>query len=62
MDRIEYEEWALKAVHEGRGVKIAKEGEKQDMIEVRCVFQHSTLRLSPTNMTSNMPSRRLRSS
>lgn len=36
MDRIDYEEWALKAVHENRGVKIAdpKKGEKQDMIEV----------------------------
>lgn len=36
MDRINYEEWALKAVHEGRGVKVAnaKKGEKQEMIEV----------------------------
>lgn len=36
MDRIDYEEWALKAIHEGRGVKIAdpKKGEKQEMIEV----------------------------
>jgi hypothetical protein len=36
MDRINYEEWALKAIHEGRGVKVAdaKKGEKQEMIEV----------------------------
>lgn len=34
MDKIEYEEWALKNVHEGRGVKIAKEGETQEKIEV----------------------------
>ena len=33
MDRIEYEEWALKGVHEGRGVRIAKPGEKQERIE-----------------------------
>ena len=36
MDRIEYEEWALKAIHEGRGVKVVKKGEDkvQEMIEV----------------------------
>ncbi|ORX38330.1 mitochondrial K+-H+ exchange-related-domain-containing protein [Kockovaella imperatae] len=38
MDRIEYEEWALKAVHEGRGVKVLKEGEEktktQEIIEI----------------------------
>lgn len=34
MDRIEYEEWALKSVIEGRGVRIAKEGKEQKMIEV----------------------------
>jgi hypothetical protein len=34
MDRIEYEEWALKGVQEGRGVKIAKEGGVQEKIEV----------------------------
>ena len=34
MDRIEYEEWALKAVVEGQGVAVAKNGEKQERIEV----------------------------
>jgi hypothetical protein len=35
MDRIEYEEWMLKAIQEDRGVKIAKkEGETQEKIEV----------------------------
>lgn len=36
MDRIEFEEWMLKGVHEGRGVKILQEGEggKQERIEV----------------------------
>ena len=34
MDRIEYEEWSLKAVIEDRGVKIAQGGEKQEEIEV----------------------------
>ncbi|BEJ14024.1 hypothetical protein CspHIS471_0311980 [Cutaneotrichosporon sp. HIS471] len=36
MDRINYEEWALKAIHEGRGVKIAnaKKGDVQQMIEI----------------------------
>ena len=41
MDRIEYEEWALKGVHEGRGVKIAQEGETQQKIEVRLVHSLS---------------------
>ena len=47
MDRIEYEEWALKAVNEGRGVKIAKEGEKQEMIDVRGLYYHPTLGSPP---------------
>ena len=36
MDRIEYEEWALKAITEGQGVKIVKDGESavQEKIEV----------------------------
>jgi hypothetical protein len=34
MDRIEYEEWALKSIHEDQGVKIAKKGEEQERIEV----------------------------
>lgn len=35
MDRIEYEEWSLKSVVEGQGVKIAKEGETQEKVQVR---------------------------
>ena len=35
MDRIEYEEWALKGVTEGQGLRIVKEGEKQEKIQVR---------------------------
>lgn len=36
MDKIEYEEWALKAIHEGQGVKIAEKGKEaeQQKIEV----------------------------
>ena len=36
MDRIEYEEWSLKAIQEGQGVKIVPEGKegKQERIEV----------------------------
>ena len=36
MDKIEYEEWALKNVQEGRGVKVIKKGEQgtQEKIEV----------------------------
>jgi hypothetical protein len=36
MDRIEYEEWSLKGVHEGRGVEIKKPGQdgEQQRIEV----------------------------
>ena len=36
MDRIEYEEWALKAIHEGQGLKIANtdKGEVQERIEI----------------------------
>jgi len=36
MDRMEFEEWALKNVHEGKGVKIAdpKKGETQEKITV----------------------------
>lgn len=36
MDKIEFEEWMLKGIHEGRGVKIVTEesGEKQEVIEV----------------------------
>ncbi|RSH88439.1 uncharacterized protein EHS24_000984 [Apiotrichum porosum] len=34
MDRIEYEEWALKSIHEDQGVKIAKKGEEQERIEI----------------------------
>lgn len=36
MDKIEYEEWALKNIQEGRGVKIIKKGEPgtQEKIEV----------------------------
>ena len=42
MDRIEYEEWALKGVHEGRGVKVVKQGEdkQQEMIEVGANYDH----------------------
>ena len=35
MDRIEYEEWGLKGVVAGRGVEIAKPGERQEKVEVR---------------------------
>ncbi|WVQ79729.1 hypothetical protein IAT38_001829 [Cryptococcus sp. DSM 104549] len=34
MDNIEFEEWALKAVKEGEGVRISKEGEILDRIEI----------------------------
>lgn len=36
MDKIEFEEWMLKGVHEGRGVRVLKEGEEgvQERIEV----------------------------
>lgn len=34
MDRIEYEEWALKAVKEGEGVKVSKDGQVLERIEV----------------------------
>ncbi|KAL7423957.1 hypothetical protein Q5752_001542 [Cryptotrichosporon argae] len=34
MDRIEYEEWALKGVVEGQGVKIDKDGKVVDRIEI----------------------------
>lgn len=36
MDRMDYEEWALKNVHENQGVKIAdtEKGEAQELIEV----------------------------
>lgn len=36
MDRVDYEEWSLKNVHEGKGVKIADpaKGEVQEKIEV----------------------------
>ncbi|KAK8854641.1 hypothetical protein IAR55_003380 [Kwoniella newhampshirensis] len=34
MDKIEYEEWALKAVKEGEGVRISKEGQVLDRIEI----------------------------
>ncbi len=34
MDRIEYEEWSLKAIIEGQGLRIAKEGEVQEKLEV----------------------------
>lgn len=34
MDRIEYEEWALKGIQEGLGVRVAKEGEEQERVEV----------------------------
>lgn len=37
MDRIEYEEWALKAVREGEGVKVAKDGKVLERIEVSAV-------------------------
>lgn len=40
MDKIEYEEWALKSVQEGLGVRIAKDGEKQDMTQVREHFSY----------------------
>lgn len=43
MDRIEYEEWALKAVREGEGVKVAKDGQVLERIEVsRCCHFQST--------------------
>jgi hypothetical protein len=34
MDKIEYEEWALKGIQEGLGVKVAKEGAPQEKAEV----------------------------
>lgn len=38
MDKIEFEEWMLKGVHEGRGVEVLEKGKeggrKQEMIEV----------------------------
>ena len=39
MDKIEYEEWMLKGIHEGRGVSVLTEEEKkagksQEKIEV----------------------------
>ncbi|WVN86192.1 uncharacterized protein L203_101353 [Cryptococcus depauperatus CBS 7841] len=34
MDRIEFEEWALKAVREGEGVKVTKEGGVLERIEI----------------------------
>lgn len=37
MDRIEYEEWALKAVKEGEGVKVSKDGHVLERIEVSVV-------------------------
>ena len=42
MDKIEYEEWMLKGIHEGRGVGILTEEEKkagksQEKIEVSWV-------------------------
>lgn len=42
MDKIEYEEWALKNIHEGRGVKIAKGEEKQEKIEVSLLWREWT--------------------
>jgi hypothetical protein len=36
MDRIEYEEWSLKGIVEGQGVKIATDGQEQELIEVSC--------------------------
>jgi SH3-like domain-containing protein len=44
MDKIEYEEWALKNVQEGRGVKILQKGEQgtQEKIEVSC-SRHSVV-------------------
>jgi len=36
MDRIEYEEWSLKGIVEGQGVKIATDGQEQVLIEVSC--------------------------
>jgi hypothetical protein len=38
MDRMDYEEWALKNVHEGKGCKIADtaKGEVQEKIVVSC--------------------------
>ncbi|EIW68462.1 hypothetical protein TREMEDRAFT_32078, partial [Tremella mesenterica DSM 1558] len=38
MDKIEYEEWALKGVHEGRGVKLVKDGEIQERIEIPLLY------------------------
>jgi hypothetical protein len=39
MDKIEFEEWMLKGVHEGRGIKVLKEGEEgvQEKIEVSAI-------------------------
>lgn len=41
MDKIEYEEWALKAIQEGQGVKIAEPGKEaeQQKITVSRRFQ-----------------------
>jgi hypothetical protein len=36
MDRIEFEEWALKGVVEGRGVGIGKDGGVTEKVEVSC--------------------------
>ncbi|KIR54697.1 hypothetical protein I315_02578 [Cryptococcus gattii Ru294] len=38
MDRIEYEEWALKAVKEGEGVKVSKDGQVLERIEIPLVL------------------------
>ncbi|ORY35712.1 mitochondrial K+-H+ exchange-related-domain-containing protein, partial [Naematelia encephala] len=43
MDRIEYEEWALKSIQEGRGVRINKDGQPEERIEVSNVVKLSTL-------------------
>jgi hypothetical protein len=47
MDKIEYEEWMLKGIHEGRGVKVLskeQEGkEVQEKIEVSSTLQRVEL-------------------
>ncbi|OXG36023.1 hypothetical protein C360_02625 [Cryptococcus neoformans Bt15] len=48
MDRIEYEEWALKAVREGEGVKVAKDGKVLERIEIPLVLPRLPNQEMPT--------------
>jgi hypothetical protein len=52
MDKIEFEEWMLKGVHEGRGVEVLEKGKeggrKQEMIEVSAIASERALASSTT--------------